>query len=135
MFLSLLAATLLIAAAVSMSVAAAFRKPIIRILERLVGSELAPAWGRYVFFAVVIVGVSGGVRIYQLERYLSEAPQGSAPFVLDGERWVLEVYGTIIGSLQSMAWMLLVFFLVSLVAYVLVRGFELRRERKGGGEG
>jgi hypothetical protein len=32
-----------------------------------------------------------------------------------------------------MAWMLLVFFLVSLVAYVLVRGFEMRRERKADG--
>jgi hypothetical protein len=133
MFLSLLLATLLISLAVSMAVGAAFRAPVGRILERLVGSELAPAWRRYVFFAVVIVGVSGGVRIYQMERYVNpEGPEGMR-LVLDRDRWVLEVYGTIIGSLQSMAWMLLVFFLVSLVAYVLVRGFELRRDRKADG--
>jgi len=132
MFISLLVVTLLISIAVSVGVGAVFRKPIGRILERLVGAELAPAWGRYIFFAVVIVGVSGGVRIYQVERYLS-ADSPATPLVLNRDRWVLEVYGTVIGSLQNMAWMLLVFFLVSLVAYVLVRGFELRRERKGDG--
>jgi hypothetical protein len=130
MFLSLLLVTFLIALTVSIAVGAAFRAPIGRILERLVGADLAPAWRRYVLFAVVIVGVSGGVRIYQMERYIaSDAPEGTR-LVLDGDRWVLEVYGTIIGSLQGLAWMLLVFFLVSLVAYVLVRGFELRRDRK-----
>ncbi|MEX1257597.1 MAG: hypothetical protein WEG36_08270 [Gemmatimonadota bacterium] len=133
MFLSLLLATLLISLAVSLAVGATFRVPIGRILERLVGVELAPAWRRYVFFAVVIVGVSGGVRIYQMERYLSTEAPGGTQLVLDRDRWVLEVYGTIMGSLQSMAWMLLVFFLVSLVAYVLVRGFEMRRERKADG--
>jgi hypothetical protein len=132
MFISLLIATLLLSIAVSLGVGATFRKPIGRILERLVGADLAPAWGRYIFFAVVIVGVSGGVRIYQVERYLAADPPAT-PLVLSRDRWVLEVYGTIIGSLQSMAWMLLVFFLVSLVAYVLVRGFELRREQKGNG--
>ena len=39
----------------------------------------------------------------------------------------LEVYKTVIGALQSVAWMLLIFFLFALVAYVVVRGFELRR--------
>jgi hypothetical protein len=47
--------------------------------------------------------------------------------VLDADRWTLEVYRTIIGTLQSIAWMLLVFFVAALIAYVVMRGFELRR--------
>jgi hypothetical protein len=31
------------------------------------------------------------------------------------------------GTLQSVAWMLLVFFLFALIAYVVVRGLEARR--------
>ena len=32
-----------------------------------------------------------------------------------------------IGTLQGIAWMLLLVFVVALLAYVLARGFELRR--------
>ena len=38
----------------------------------------------------------------------------------------LEIYRTIIGPLQSAAWLLFVFFVFALIAYVIVRGFELR---------
>lgn len=40
---------------------------------------------------------------------------------------MLEVYRTIIETLQGIAWMLLVFFVVALVAYVIVRLSELKR--------
>jgi hypothetical protein len=46
--------------------------------------------------------------------------------VLNSDRWVLEIYRTIIGTLQSAAWLLFVFFVFALIAYVIVRGFELR---------
>ena len=45
-------------------------------------------------------------------------------------RWTLEVYRTVIETLQGIAWMLLVVFVVALVAYVLARGFELNRGRE-----
>lgn len=127
MFIALLLATLGIAAVLSVVVAQTFDRPVRKILGRLVGSELAPAWARYVRFAVIVVGISGGVRLGTLERYLSAGPGGRDPLALDRNRWVLEVYGTIIGTLQSIAWMLLVVFLFALIAYVVVRGFEMRR--------
>jgi hypothetical protein len=46
---------------------------------------------------------------------------------LTTERWGLEIYRTIIETLQSIAWMLLIFFVVTLIAYVIVRGREVRR--------
>ena len=48
--------------------------------------------------------------------------------MLNADRWILEVYRTLIGTLQSVAWILLVFFVFSLIAYVIMRGFELRRQ-------
>ncbi|WP_448671009.1 hypothetical protein [Pseudoxanthomonas mexicana] len=44
---------------------------------------------------------------------------------LTTERWVLEVYRTIIETLQGIAWMLLAFFAAALLAYV-VRLSELK---------
>ena len=35
---------------------------------------------------------------------------------------------TIIGTLQSVAWMLLVFFLFALIAFVIVKGLESRKK-------
>jgi hypothetical protein len=40
---------------------------------------------------------------------------------LNTDRWTLEVYRTVIETLQSIAWMLLVFFVAALIAYVVVR--------------
>jgi hypothetical protein len=132
MFLTLLLVTLGLAAATSYAIARAFDGPVRKILARLVSEELAPAWARYVRFAILVVGVSGGVRIYSLERYVTSRFPDQPIEVLNADRWVLEVYGTLIGTLQGVAWMLLVFFLVALIAYVLVRGFELRRESRPG---
>jgi len=42
---------------------------------------------------------------------------------------VLEVYRTIIESLQGLALVLLVFFVVALIAFVIVRAFELRHKQ------
>ena len=45
---------------------------------------------------------------------------------LTTNRWVLELYQTIISTLQSVAITLLVFFVFALLAVVIVRVFELR---------
>jgi hypothetical protein len=128
MFLSLLGATFVIALAVSFVVARLFDASIVRILNRIIRDDISSAWHRYLTFAVLVVGLSGGVRIWELEQYINPAREGP-PLVLNADRWTLEVYRTVIGTLQSIAWLLLVFFVVALVAYVIVRGQELRRER------
>jgi len=45
---------------------------------------------------------------------------------LTTERWLLEIYETVIGTLSSVTIMLLVFFVFALIAYVIVRIFEPR---------
>jgi hypothetical protein len=79
-----------------------------------------------------VVGVSSGVRVWELEKYITPRSKDAELVVLNADRWTLEVYRTIIGSVQGVAIMLLVFFLVALVAYVILRGFELRQARDKG---
>jgi hypothetical protein len=47
--------------------------------------------------------------------------------VLNADRWILELYHTAIGAAQAITWMLLVFFVFALIAYVLLRGAELKQ--------
>jgi hypothetical protein len=129
MFLTLLVVTFLIAIATSALVASLFSRPVKKVLDRLVSDDLGSTWRRYIIFAVYVVGISGGVRVWDLERYITPRTKDDLPIALNSDRWVLEVYKTIVGTLQSIAWMLLVFFLFALLAYVVVRGFELRREK------
>ncbi|MBS1791453.1 MAG: hypothetical protein JST85_27320 [Acidobacteria bacterium] len=127
MFLTLMLVTFLIATITATVVALLFNQPVKRILDRLVSEELSVTWKRYILFAVYIVGISGGVRVWELEKYITPKTKDDLPLALTFDRWVLEVYKTIVGTLQSVAWMLLIFFLFALLAYVVVRGFELRR--------
>ncbi len=127
MFIVLLIITFAIALIVSFIVALLFRKPIGAILGRIVAEKIGGAWQRYLTFAIYVVGVSGGVRVWDLEKYITPRPEETEAIMLNVDRWTLEVYRTIIGTLQSIAWMLLVFFVFTLIAYVIVRGLEARR--------
>lgn len=129
MFFTLLIITFLIALAVSYGVVRLFDRPIASILHRIVEEELGGAWQRYIKFAAYVVGISSGVRIHQLERYISAPQKDAEILLLTSERWTLEVYRTIIETLQGIAWMLLVVFVVALVAYVFAKGFELKQLR------
>ncbi len=130
MFFTLLIVTFLIALGVSFGTVQLFRRPVASILGRIVAGELSGAWRRYIEFAAYVVGISGGVRIHELERYISAPHREEEILVLNAERWTLEIYRTVIQTLQGIAWMFLVVFVVALLAYVFARGFELRR---GGG--
>ena len=129
MFLLLLLVTLLVALAVSLAVVGLFARPIDTILRRIIADDISAAWLRYLKFAIVVVGVSAGVRIYEIEKYITpERHDKEARIIaLTSERWILELYRTVIEALQGIAWMLLVFFVFALIAYVIVRFSEMRR--------
>jgi len=128
MIINLLVITFLLSFTIACLVAWLFRKPISLIMARIVGDPLAHAWVRYLRFAIVVVGVGGGVRPWDFEKYIT--PLKDQPIlVLNSDRWVLEIYRTVIGSAQAMTWLLLVFFVFALIAYVLLRGAELRQSK------
>ena len=129
MFLALLAVTFVIAAATSFVIARAFHGPVTVILTRIVADELAVAWQRYVVFAIYLVGINGGVRVWELEKYVAPRGVANVPMVLNADRWALEVYRTLIETMESIAWALLAFFGVTLVAYLFIRALEQRGVR------
>lgn len=132
MFISLMVVTFVVAAGMCFLVNTLFRKSITSILDRIVSETLAGAWQRYLTFAIYVVGISGGVRVWDLEKYITPRYDEAQAIFLNGERWTLEVYRTVIGTLQGLAWMLLVFFLFTLVAFVIVRGREKSAEARAG---
>jgi len=75
---------------------------------------------------MLVVGVSGGVRVHSLERYITPEDKLGEALELTGERLVLEIYQTAMGTLGAIAWMLLLFFACALIAFVLVRNREGR---------
>ena len=131
MFIMLLLVTFFLAFAVSFLVAKLFANPLESILNRIIDDPISIAWVRYMKFAILVVGVSAGVRIYELEKYITPPQYNDKLKIvpLNMERWILEVYRTIIESLQGIAWMLLVFFVAALIAYVVVRLGELKRHK------
>ena len=131
LFITLLGVTFLIALGVSWIVVRMFRTPINAILERIIPDQINRAWSRYLRFAMYVTGISSGVNLWKIEQYIT------APQLKDGRiveltksRWVLEVYRTVIETLQGIAWMLLVFFVFALIAFVIVRVFELKQKGK-----
>jgi len=130
MFLMLLLVTLAIAAVVAFFVVRLFGQPIDGILKRIIADDISSAWLKYLKFATYVVGISKGVRVWELERYITPRQYDKEARILEltPDRWVLEVYRTIIETLQGIAWMLLVFFIFALIAYVIVRVFELKNK-------
>ncbi|KAF0142881.1 MAG: hypothetical protein FD122_147 [Stygiobacter sp.] len=129
MFFTLLLVTFALAIVTSFIIAKFFNKPIGKILNRIIAEDISTAWQKYIKFAIYVVGISGGVRVWELEKYLQPQDKSASQIVLTNERWILEIYRTIIETLQSTAWMLLVFFLFAMIAYVIVRAFELKQNK------
>jgi len=109
-----------------------FTKPIDSVLRRIIADEISAAWSKYLKFAILVVGVSAGVQLRDLEKYITPMLGGREvqTVSLGFDRWVFEIYRTAIETLQGIAWMLLVFFVFALLAFVFVRLGELRREHR-----
>jgi hypothetical protein len=131
MVITLLITTFMVAFAVASLVVVIFNKPINAILKQIVPTELSTAWARYLRFAIYVVGIGGGVRVWDLEKYMTVQDPYHAIVPLNSERWMLELYQTIIGTLQSTTTLLLVFFVFALIAVVIVRIFERQTPRAG----
>jgi hypothetical protein len=126
----LLVTTFVIAFAVASLVTFIFSRPIDRILRLIVAGDLSSAWARYRRFAIYVMGIGGGVRVWDLEKYLTRVDPYTSVVALTGDRWLLEIYQTIIGSLQASAGVLLVFFVLALLAVVVVRLIDARQSER-----
>ncbi|WP_174873556.1 hypothetical protein [Vogesella oryzae] len=128
MFYALLVVTLAVALATSLLVARFFSDAITKILNRIIGPELTDAWRKYMSFAIVVVGVSGGVNMWEIQKYLQNGREQTME--LNGPRWVVEIYRTAIDTLSQISWVMLLFFLCAMVAYVIMRVAESNRSSR-----
>ena len=128
MFYLLLIVTFLVALLVCYIVSRLFNDSIYKILKLIVPEAINEAWLKYIKFAIYVVGISGGVRVWDLEKYITSRYDNREIVQLTAERWTLEIYRTLIGSLQSIATVLLIFFIFTLIAYVVLRIFSARKE-------
>ena len=128
-FFTLLLAVFALSAIISHIVVMVFDKPLNKVFDRIIADEISSAWVRYVKFAIYVVGITSGVRIWQLDKYVAPESAEEGAVTLTNSLWGWELFRTMLGTVQGIVWMLLVVFLVSLVAYVAVRGMELRRTR------
>ena len=130
MFYYLIICTFLLALLVSFTVMKIFSSSINAILARIIHDPIHEAWAKYTKFAGMVVGTPSGIRIYDMEKYITPLTytENDKKIVIEltQERWVLEIYRTIIETLQGLAWMMLVFFMVALIAYVIVRWSEIK---------
>ncbi len=126
MVISLLVTTFVIAFVVASIVALIFSKPIDLMLNRVVPGDISRAWARYLKFAIYVVGIGGGVPVFSFEKYLTPQEPYNQIIPLTSDRWLLEVYSSIIGTLQSTVTVLLVFFVFALIAAVIVRFLDAR---------
>lgn len=130
MFYAILLVTLAVALVTSILVVRFFNEAVKKILSRIVGDDLAEAWRKYMSFAIVVVGVSGGVRIWDLEKFVPNGRESALE--LNGVRWTIQIYRTVIDTLSQIAWVMLLFFLCTMVAYVIMRAVEARNSERGG---
>ena len=117
MFYYLIISTFALALLVSFIVMRLFSNSINAILARIIHDPIHEAWAKYTKFAGMVVGTSSGIRIYDMEKYITPLTYAENDkrivIELTQERWVLEIYRTIIETLQGLAWMMLVFFMVA----------------------
>ena len=132
MFYTLLAVTFVISVLMSFIVAAIFSKPIRAMLQRIIQDEISAAWEKYLRFAIYVVGISSGVRVWDLEKYITPNARDGKLIELTQERWVLEIYRSVISALQGTVMLLLAFFIFALLAFVIVRAFEMKKPKPAG---
>lgn len=130
MFITLLLVTFVLALAVSALVARLFAQPLHSILTRIIDDPISEAWVRYMKFAILVVGVSAGVRIGELENTSRRGAGMKKPKScrLPASAGCSKCIAPLSNRCKASR-MLLVFFVVALMAYVVVRLGELKRRR------
>jgi hypothetical protein len=128
MFFLVLVVTFVLALLTSFVVERSMRASVSKILSRVVG-DIADAWQKYVSLGIYVMGISWGAPVGRLQYYL-DPRSNSEPLVLDAPHMILEGYRTVVDTMYGVVTLLLVFFVVTMIAYVIVRGQESRAERK-----
>ena len=128
MFVNLLVASFLVALALSATIAWISKEAIDAILRRFVVDPVVRAgFEKYIRFAIVVVGISGGTRVKPLQEYIAAADYNKPAMLaaLTQEFWALELYRTVIGALEGVAGLLLICIFLALIAPAVLRMLKI----------
>src|SRR2546429_2132451 len=124
MFIALFAASFVLALVLSATLAWLSREAMDAILRRFVVDPVVRGgFEKYIRFAIVVVGISGGTRVKALQEYISAADYNKAALqaALTQEFWTLELYRTVMGTLEAVAGLLLLCIFLALIAPAVLR--------------
>ncbi len=134
MIVALFAVSFVIALGLSVIVAWISREAIDSILGRFVADYVVRAgFEKYIRFAIVVVGISGGTRVRALQEYISAPAWNKTALeaALTQEFWAMELYRTVIGTLEGIVGLLLLCIFLALIAPVVVRMLKTEPPKTG----
>lgn len=114
MFITLLLVNLGASLLICLLTVLIFRLPLTRLLEQRCSAAAAAVWVKFILFLVFVIGTTVGTRIWEIEHYAD--PKAPAPISQDV--LALEVYKTVISTLQVSAVLLVVLLTVVGLAYL-----------------
>ena len=124
MFILLLLIDLILAVTISYLVIKIFDKSISGIIKKVVPEDISTGWILFLKLAIYLVGVSGGVNMFKLEEFLNI--RSNQP--LSYSYFFLELYRIVFETLKSIAWLLLAFFIVALIAYFVAKTLDIKKD-------
>lgn len=89
-----------------------------RVLDRLASKPMAQAWQRCLNWAIILVGLQGGIHIWTLENLALSKKQ--IPFNTNPMYWILEIYRAFIDTAQSCIWVIILFLLAAFLVEAIL---------------
>lgn len=116
------------AATVAGIVTAAFAPAMDRVLYKLIPEEVAPAWSQFMKFALFVASFARGMPVVDGARFIDRTgPLVTPPAEGQGLMIVMKSVG---GALAGASWTLLLFFGVTLTAFMAGRVWVALKERR-----
>jgi len=124
MFYLLLFSSLITGILVTFITIKIFRGTIKSLIQKIIELDIYEEWLKYITFVMYIIGVSSTFKINELVKYSDSYFQQN---IFQVEKLVLNLVGTTINVLQSLAWILFLFYIALLVIIVI---FKISANRK-----
>lgn len=94
-----------------------FRNTIKSLLSKIIDVDIYEEWSKYITFVMYVIGLSSSFKINELNKYADNYFQQTIQF----DKLLLNFVGTSINVLQSLAWVLFLFYLAMLVVIVIFK--------------
>ena len=133
MIVTLFLVSFILAAGLATGVAWLSKDPIEVILHRFLAAHISVALSKYLRFAIIVVGTASGTRVAALEQYIGAESYNKAAITaaLTQEAWILELYRTVVATLEGIVWLLLVVAFFVLLAILIIRKGNMKQLQPG----